>query len=69
MNNTDAIDRKIASRPATLRPKEAARYLGVSLRTLEDWRAKGKGPVFAKRCGRIHYDFPVLEAFKAAYGS
>lgn len=67
MNNTDAIDRKIASRPATLRPKEAARYLGVSKRTLEDWRAKGKEPAFAKRHGKIHYDFAVLEAFKAVY--
>lgn len=69
MNNTDAIDRKIASRPATLRPKEAARYLGVSKRTLEDWRAKGKGPVFTKRFGKVHYEFPVLEAFKAEYGA
>jgi hypothetical protein len=69
MNNTDAIDRKIASGPATLRPKEAAHYLGVSLRTLEDWRAKRKGPAFAKRFGKIHYDFPVLKAFKAAYGT
>lgn len=31
-----------------LNPKEAAEYLGVSVRLLQEWRARGVGPAFSK---------------------
>ena len=34
---------------------EAADYLRLSERTLQGWRTKGKGPVFAKQGRRVVY--------------
>ncbi|MGE4536167.1 MAG: helix-turn-helix transcriptional regulator [Desulfovibrio sp.] len=34
------------------KPKDAARVLGVSKRTLEDWRARGLGPAYVKETER-----------------
>lgn len=44
--------------------KKAAAFLGVSVRTLEEWRRKGIGPAFAK-IGRklIRYELAELERF------
>lgn len=39
-----------------LRTPEAARYLGLSSRTLEKHRTYGTGPVYHKLGGRIVYD-------------
>ena len=39
-----------------LRTPEAARYLGLSYRTLEKHRTYGTGPVYRKLGGRIVYD-------------
>ena len=35
-------------------PANAAAYLGVSIKTMANWRSKGIGPPFCKR-GRIFY--------------
>lgn len=44
--------------PDILDEYEAARYLGLSVRTLQGWRSKrarGKGPVYSKRGRRVFY--------------
>jgi Helix-turn-helix domain len=47
-----------------LRPAQAAAYLSVSIRTLESWRAAGKGPAFKKnKNGTIRYHIDDLDAF------
>lgn len=46
------------------KPKDAARILGVSKRTLEEWRAKGIGPSYVKQTERtILYPHLNLEAW------
>lgn len=44
--------------------KKAALFLGVSVRTLEEWRKKGIGPAFVK-LGRklVRYEMADLESF------
>jgi DNA-binding transcriptional regulator YiaG len=44
----DAIER-----PVVLSPREAAQYLGVSVSTLKNWRAKLMGPKWAMRGARL----------------
>lgn len=48
-----------------LGPKQVAFKLGVSVRTLEDWRAQNKGPAYTVLEGRIRYDSDDLEAYLA----
>jgi hypothetical protein len=47
----------------------AARYLNLGISTLEKLRVNGGGPVFVKLTdgpnGRVSYDYPDLEAWKA----
>jgi predicted DNA-binding transcriptional regulator AlpA len=40
-------------RPVVLNPREAAQYLGVSVSTLKNWRAKNIGPRSIKRGARL----------------
>jgi len=40
-----------------LNTEKAAEYLGVEQRTLENWRAEGKGPKFYKPTGKLIYYF------------
>ena len=50
-----------------LREREAAAFLGpVSVRTLQDWRARRVGPVYTKVGRRVAYDVADLEAFLRA---
>lgn len=42
-----------APRPVVLSPREAAQYLGVSVSTLKNWRAKKMGPKWAMRGARL----------------
>jgi hypothetical protein len=49
-----------------LTPREAALYLGVTLRTLERWRVEGRPPVFCKLTRLVRYDVRVLDAFMAS---
>jgi excisionase family DNA binding protein len=46
--------------------KEAARYLRVSHRTMEDWRLRGWGPCFSQAGKRVLYRKSDLDGFLAA---
>lgn len=50
-----------------LSERDAAAYLGVvSIRSLQDWRLRGTGPVYTKVGRRVAYDTADLDAFLAA---
>jgi predicted DNA-binding transcriptional regulator AlpA len=49
--------------PRYLRTSEAARFLGLSGRTLEKHRTYGTGPVYRKLGGRIVYALEDLQAW------
>jgi len=51
--------------PRLLRTKEAARFLGISLRTLEKHRTYGTGPVYRKIGGRVLYTVEDLQSWSA----
>lgn len=51
--------------PRLLRTKEAARFLGISLRTLEKHRTYGTGPIYRKIGGRVLYAVEDLQAWTA----
>jgi len=58
MRRVKAIKQKPAraeasSRPVVLSPSEAAQYLGVSVSTLKNWRAKNIGPRWTLRGARL----------------
>ena len=49
--------------PRLLRTQEAARFLGISIRTLEKHRTYGTGPTYRKIGGRVLYAIRDLEAW------
>jgi predicted DNA-binding transcriptional regulator AlpA len=49
--------------PRLLRTEEAARWLGLSGRTLEKHRCSGTGPAYRKLGGRVVYVLTDLEAW------
>ena len=49
-----------------LRTQEAARFLGLSERTLEKHRTYGTGPTYRKVGGRVLYTVRDLEDWSAA---
>lgn len=51
--------------PRLLRTKEAARFLGISIRTLEKHRTYGTGPIYRKIGGRVLYAVEDLQAWTA----
>ena len=60
----------MAAQPADLPPRylrtpEAARFLGLSGRTLEKHRTYGTGPRYAKLGGRVVYSVEDLQAWVA----
>ena len=52
--------------PRYLRTPEAARFVGLSIRTLEKHRIYGTGPRYAKLGGRIVYSLDDLQAWVAS---
>ncbi|WP_299006382.1 helix-turn-helix domain-containing protein [uncultured Caulobacter sp.] len=52
-----------AGPPRHLRTPEAARFLGLSDRTLEKHRSYGTGPVYRKIGGRVVYALADLQAW------
>ena len=46
--------------------EKAAEYLGLGLRTLDNWRSQGRGPRYLKLGSRVIYPLQELDAFKAA---
>ena len=51
--------------PRYLRTQEAARFLGLSSRTLEKHRTYGTGPRYSKLGGRVVYQLADLQAWAA----
>lgn len=51
--------------PRLLRTPDAARFLGISLRTLEKHRTYGTGPIYRKIGGRVVYAVEDLQAWSA----
>ena len=51
--------------PRFVRTHDAAAFLGLSGRTLEEHRCTGTGPVFRKLGGRVVYAIDDLEAWAA----
>jgi predicted DNA-binding transcriptional regulator AlpA len=46
-----------------VRTKEAAEYLGLQPRTLDNWRSQGRGPRYARLGCRIVYRITDLEKY------
>lgn len=46
-----------------LSPEQAAYYLGVSTRTLQQHRSSGSGPRFRRHCRHIRYHIDDLDAW------
>ncbi len=46
-----------------LTPQQAAFYLGVSTRTLQEYRTAHTGPRFRRHCRRIRYHIDDLDAW------
>lgn len=57
------IDPKTGLPPRYLRAPDAARFLGISIRTLEKHRTYGTGPTYRKIGGRIVYSVNDLQAW------
>lgn len=51
------------NRQFVMTTKEAARFLRLSHRTLEDWRLSGQGPRFRKWGRLVRYHVADLQAF------
>ena len=49
--------------PRLLRTQEAARFLGISIRTLEKHRTYGTGPTYRKLGGRAVYSVEDLQTW------
>ncbi len=60
------IDPKTGLPPRYLRAPDAARFLGISIRTLEKHRTYGTGPTYRKVGGRVLYTVRDLEDWSAA---
>ncbi|QND66372.1 helix-turn-helix domain-containing protein [Mesorhizobium loti] len=56
-------DRAANLPPRYLRTQEAARFLGLSERTLEKHRTYGTGPVYRKLGGRVVYSVEDLQSW------
>lgn len=56
------LERKIGVE-ATIREKEAAKLLGISVSTLRRWRRVGSGPLYRKLNGAVRYTALDLQSF------
>lgn len=68
MEEEGSIERAIVARRGSpfLNPKQAAHYLGVSLRTLQEHRTRGTGPRYRRPCRRIRYHIDDLDNWSIA---
>lgn len=57
------MDNGLPAPPRLLRTEEAARWLGLSGRTLEKHRCTGTGPSYRKLGGRVVYMLADLQAW------
>lgn len=51
-----------------LSPKQAAHFLGVSTRTLQEHRSAGTGPAFRRHCRHVRYHIDDLDAWSKGVG-
>lgn len=58
-------DLKIKADSHLLTTVEAANYLRIEKRTLENWRVSGRGPAFVRLGGAVRYRRGALERFIA----
>jgi hypothetical protein len=68
MTETDADDENARAARALkgspfLSPEQAAHYLGVSVRTLQEHRSAGTGPRFRRHCRHIRYHIDDLDSW------
>lgn len=61
-----SMDTNSPSQGRRLSEREAAERLGISPRTLQDWRRRSCGPVYMKLGRRVAYHPSDLEAFEAS---
>jgi excisionase family DNA binding protein len=67
LNVQDGVRDAAVSASRYLKTDEAARYLGVSARTLTNWRWRGGGygPAFVRAGRSVRYDLRTLDAWMA----
>lgn len=65
------INANMSDLPLVMTTKEAAKLLGMSHRTLEDWRLTGTGPRFILFGRTVRYRMSDLKLFmdRPAYGN
>lgn len=52
--------------PVLITTREVAERLGVSVRTVEDWRHRGRGPAYITLAPKaVRYDLAVVERYIA----
>jgi len=51
-----------------LSPEQAAHYLGVSVRTLQEHRSAGTGPRFRRHCRHVRYHIDDLDTWSQRVG-
>jgi len=63
MDDDDQIARaRLAQRGSPfLSPEQAAHYLGISVRTLQEHRSGGTGPQFRRHCRHVRYHIDDLD--------
>ena len=49
--------------PPFLSPEQAAHYLGISTRTLQEFRTAGTGPRYRRHCRFVRYHVDDLDAW------
>lgn len=52
-----------------LSPEQAAHYLGVSVRTLQEHRSVGTGPRFRRHCRHVRYHIDDLDSWSLGASS
>ena len=65
-NRQQKADRASYSPDALLNSQQAAELMGISEKTLANWRVSGAGPRFVKVGGRVAYRNFDLESFVSA---
>lgn len=70
MDGSDEVSRaRVAQRGSPfLSPEQAAHYLGLSTRTLQEYRSTGKGPRFRRHSRHIRYHINDLDTWSEAVG-
>lgn len=63
---TRTAEPSACARPALATPAEVADHLGISEKTLAQWRWQQIGPAFTKVGGRVRYRWEAVDAYVAA---